>query len=420
MRTRYYNAKILTGEDRNIKEGEMWVRDDKIEAVVFDSKASEEKFDQEVDLEGNLLMPSLKDAHTHTAMTFARSLADEYELNDWLFKAIFPREAKLTAEQVYWFTLLGFAENIKSGTTACFDMYMFPESVAKAAVDCGIRNVFCGSPNDFGGMDLLEERYLKFNEYDPLVSFKMGFHAEYTTNKDNLQIISDLAHKYKAPIYTHISETKSEVDGCIERYGKTPAVLLDEMGMFDFGGGGFHCVHFSDEDIEVFKKRGLYTVFNACSNLKLSSGIAPVKKYIDSGLKIAIGTDGAGSNNSLDMFREMYLDAVLSNVRDDKNGLIDPFDILSAGMTGGARCMGLYNSDMLAAGKNADFIVLDMKHPNMNPMNNIVSNIVYAASPVNVLMTVCAGKVLYDHGELKTIDIDEVNKMCNRLVEDLI
>lgn len=420
MRTRYYNAKILTGEDRNIKEGEMWVRDDKIEAVVFDSKSSEEKFDQEVDLEGNLLMPSLKDAHTHTAMTFARSLADEYELNDWLFKAIFPREAKLTAEQVYWFTLLGFAENIKSGTTACFDMYMFPESVAKAAVDCGIRNVFCGSPNDFGGMDLLEERYLKFNEYDPLVSFKMGFHAEYTTNKDNLQIISDLAHKYKAPIYTHISETKSEVDGCIERYGKTPAVLLDEMGMFDFGGGGFHCVHFSDEDIEVFKKRGLYTVFNACSNLKLSSGIAPVKKYIDSGLKIAIGTDGAGSNNSLDMFREMYLDAVLSNVRDDKNGLIDPFDILSAGMTGGARCMGLDNSDMLAAGKNADFIVLDMKHPNMNPMNNIVSNIVYAASPVNVLMTVCAGKVLYDHGELKTIDIDEVNKMCNRLVEDLI
>lgn len=420
MRTRYYNAKILTGEDRNIKEGEMWVRDNKIEAVVFDSKASEEKFDQEVDLEGNLLMPSLKDAHTHTAMTFARSLADEYELNDWLFKAIFPREAKLTAEQVYWFTLLGFAENIKSGTTACFDMYMFPESVAKAAVDCGIRNVFCGSPNDFGGMDLLEERYLKFNEYDPLVSFKMGFHAEYTTNKDNLQIISDLAHKYKAPIYTHISETKSEVEGCIERYGKTPAVLLDEMGMFDFGGGGFHCVHFSDEDIEVFKKRGLYTVFNACSNLKLSSGIAPVKKYIDSGLKIAIGTDGAGSNNSLDMFREMYLDAVLSNVRDDKNGLIDPFDILSAGMTGGARCMGLYNSDMLAAGKNADFIVLDMKHPNMNPMNNIVSNIVYAASPVNVLMTVCAGKVLYDHGELKTIDIDEVNKMCNRLVEDLI
>lgn len=420
MRTRYYNAKILTGEDRNIKEGEMWVRDDKIEAVVFDSKASGEKFDQEVDLEGNLLMPSLKDAHTHTAMTFARSLADEYELNDWLFKAIFPREAKLTAEQVYWFTLLGFAENIKSGTTACFDMYMFPESVAKAAVDCGIRNVFCGSPNDFGGMDLLEERYLKFNEYDPLVSFKMGFHAEYTTNKDNLQIISDLAHKYKAPIYTHISETKSEVDGCIERYGKTPAVLLDEMGMFDFGGGGFHCVHFSDEDIEVFKKRGLYTVFNACSNLKLSSGIAPVKKYIDSGLKIAIGTDGAGSNNSLDMFREMYLDAVLSNVRDDKNGLIDPFDILSAGMTGGARCMGLDDSDMLAAGKNADFIVLDMKHPNMNPMNNIVSNIVYAASPVNVLMTVCAGKVLYDHGELKTIDIDEVNKMCNRLVEDLI
>ncbi len=420
MRTRYYNALILTGESRDIKEGELWIDGEKIEAVVFDDKKSDKPFDKEVDCEGNLLMPSLKDAHTHTAMTFSRSLADEFELNDWLFKAIFPREAKLTAEQVYWFTLLGFAENIMSGTTACFDMYMFPESVAKAAVDIGIRNVFCGSPNDFGGMDLIEERYLKFNEYDPLVSYKMGFHAEYTTNKDNLQIISDLAHKYKAPIYTHISETKAEVDGCIERYGKTPAVLLDEMGMFDFGGGGFHCVHFSDEDIEVFKKRGLYTVFNACSNLKLSSGIAPVKKYIDAGLKIAIGTDGAGSNNSLDMFREMYLDAVLSNVRDDKNGLIDPFDILKAGMSGGAYCMELDDSDVLAAGKNADFILFDMKHPNMNPRNNIISNIVYAGSPVNVLMTVCAGKVLYDHGKLLTVDIAEVNRMCNRLVEDLV
>ncbi len=420
MRTRYYNALILTGESKDVREGEMWVTDDRIEAVVFDGRKSEELFDAEYDCGGDLLMPSLKDAHTHTAMTFSRSLADEFELNDWLFKAIFPREAKLTAEHVYWFTLLGFAENIMSGTTACFDMYMFPESVAKAAVESGIRNVFCGSPNDFGGMDLIEERYLKFNEYDPLVSYKMGFHAEYTTNKDNLKIISDLAHKYKAPVYTHISETRSEVDGCIERYGKTPAVVLDEMGMFDFGGGGFHCVHFTDEDIEVFKKRGLYTVFNACSNLKLSSGIAPVKKYIDAGLKIAIGTDGAGSNNSLDMFREMYLDAVLSNVRDDKNGLIDPFEILKAGYSGGAHCMGLTESDILAAGKNADFILLDMHHPNMNPRNNIVSNIVYAASPVNVLMTVCAGKVLYHKGELTTIDIKEVNKMCNRLVEDLI
>lgn len=420
MRTRYFNAKIFTGEDREIREGELWVRDDKIEDVVFDGRKSAENFDKEVDCDGNLLMPSLKDAHTHTAMTFARSLADEYELNDWLFKAIFPREAKLTAEHVYWFTLLGFAENIMSGTTACFDMYMFPEAVAKAAVDIGIRNVFCGSPNDFGGMDLIEERYLKFNEYDPLVTYKMGFHAEYTTNQDNLKIISDLAHKYNAPVYTHISETKSEVDGCIERYGKTPAVLLDEMGIFDFGGGGFHCVHFSDEDIEVFKKRGLYTVFNACSNLKLSSGIAPVRKYIDAGLKIAIGTDGAGSNNSLDMFREMYLDAVLSNVREDKDGIIDPYHILKAGISGGAYCMELNDSDVLAAGKNADFILFDMKHPNMNPVNNLLSNIVYSGSPVNVLMTVCAGKMLYDHGKLLTVDIDEINRQCSRLVGDLV
>lgn len=411
---------IFTGEDRQVRDGELWIKEDKIEAVVCDGTKSVEPFDREIDCDGNLLMPSLKDAHTHTAMTFSRSLADEYELNDWLYKAIFPREKKLTSEHTYWFTLLGFAENIMSGTTACFDSYMFPDAVSKAAVDIGIRNVFCCSANDFGGMDVIEDNYLEYNDYHPLVSFMMGFHAEYTTNRKNLEIIRDLAHKYKEPVFAHISETKAEVDGCIERYGKTPPVFLDEIGMFDYGGGGFHCIHFTEEDIEVFKKKGLYAVFNACSNLKLSSGIAPVRKYIDRGLNIAIGTDGAGSNNSLDMFREMYLDAVLSNVREDKEGIIDPYNILKAGISGGAYCMGLNDSDVLAAGKNADFILFDMKHPNMNPRNNILSNIIYSGSPVNVLMTVCAGKIIYDHGKLLTVDIDEINRQCNRLVRDLV
>ncbi len=218
----------------------------------------------------------------------------------------------------------------------------------------------------------------------------------------------------------HISETKEEVEGCKERYGITPAVLFDKLGIYDFGGGGFHCVWFTDEDRDIFRKRGLWSVFNACSNLKLASGITPVHKFIGNDMKIAIGTDGAGSNNSLDMFREMYLDAVLSNVREDKDGIIDPYHILKAGISGGAYCMELNVSDVLAAGKNADFILFDMKHPNMNPVNNLLSNIVYSGSPVNVLMTVCAGKMLYDHGKLLTVDIDEINRQCSRLVGDLV
>ena len=419
MRTRYYNALILTGESKDVREGEMWVTDDRIEAVVFDGRKSEELFDAEYDCGGDLLMPSLKDAHTHTAMTFSRSLADEFELNDWLFKAIFPREAKLTAEHVYWFTLLGFAENIMSGTTACFDMYMFPESVAKAAVESGIRNVFCGSPNDFGGMDLIEERYLKFNEYDPLVSYKMGFHAEYTTNENNLKFISDLAHKYEAPVFTHISETSAEVEGCKERYGITPAVLFDKLGIFDFGGGGFHCVWFTDEDRDIFKKRNLWSVFNACSNLKLASGITPVYKFIEKDMNIAIGTDGAGSNNALSMFREMYLDTVLSNVETNNAAAVDPFKILKAGTSGGALCMGLNESDVLAEGKKADVIMIDMNKPSMQPENNVVRNIIYSADNSVVKMTMIDGKILYEDGQYKTIDLDEVIRECNKFKKDL-
>ena len=399
--------------------GELWTCDSNIE-YIGDSKPSDKPFDREIDCKGNVLMPGLKNAHTHSAMTFSRSLADDYSLHDWLYKAIFPREAKLTLEHIYWFTKLAYAEYLAGGITACFDMYPKRIESARAAVETGFRYVSCDDANDFGGMDLLEENYNKFNSYDPLVSYIYGFHAEYTTCEDNLKKVAALAHKYEAPVFVHISETQAEVEGCKERYGVTPAVLFDKLGIYDFGGGGFHCVWFTDEDREIFKKKGLWSVFNACSNLKLASGITPVYKFINEDMKIAIGTDGAGSNNSLSMFREMYLDTVLSNVLTDNAAAVDPFKILKAGTSGGALCMGLTDCDVLAPGKKADIIMIDMNKPSMQPENNVVRNIIYSADNSCVKMTMIDGKILYEDGKFTTIDYEQTRKKCNELLTELV
>ncbi len=406
-------------KDDSITEGELWTDNDRISYVGPSVAGTGRSFDREIDCKGNIIMPGLKNAHTHSAMTFSRSLADEYCLDDWLHKAIFPREAKLTPEHVYWFSKLAYADYLSGGITACFDMYFHKYENAKAAVETGFRHVFCGAANDYGGMEELEQNYLDLNSFDPLISFKLGFHAEYTTNEDNLKFISDLAHKYEAPVYTHISETSAEVEGCKERYGVTPAVVFDRLGIFDFGGGGFHCVWFTDEDREIFKKRGLWSVFNACSNLKLASGITPVYNFIANDMKIAIGTDGAGSNNALSMFREMYLSTVLSNVETGNAAAVDPFTILKAGTAGGALCMGLNDCDVLAEGKKADIIMIDMNKPSMQPENNIVRNIVYSADNSVVKMTMIDGKILYEDGSFLSLDIDEVISECSRFKKDL-
>lgn len=406
-------------KDDKIIEGELWTENDRISYIGSAKAPSGEKFDREIDCKGNLLMPGLKNAHTHSAMTFSRSLADEYCLNDWLHKAIFPREAKLIPEHVYWFSKLAYADYLAGGITACFDMYFHKEDNAKAAVETGFRHVFCGAANDYGGFEDLERFYNELNSYDPLISFIYGFHAEYTTCEDNLKFMSELAHKYKAPVFAHISETAEEVAGCRERYGVTPTVLFEKLGIYDFGGGGFHCVWFTDEDREIFKKRDLWSVFNACSNLKLASGITPVHKFVKDGMNIAIGTDGAGSNNALSMFREMYLDCVLSNVETKNAAAVDPFTILKAGTSGGALCMGLTDCDVLDAGKKADIIMIDMNKPSMQPENNIVRNIVYSGDNSVVKMTMIDGKILYEDGKFTSLDIDEVIRECNKFRKDL-
>lgn len=417
MKLRFYNAKILTMENENIIEGELCTENGRI-TYVGANRASG-GYDREIDLGGDLIIPGFKDAHTHSAMTFLRSLADDLPLNDWLYKEVFPREAKLTEEAVYTYAQLANMEYLTSGITSSFDMYMKLPAYAKACTDMGYRTVICGSINDFGGtVEGIEEEYNTYNNMGELVSYQLGFHAEYTTKRETLEGLAALSQKLKAPLYAHNSETKSEVEGCKERYGITPTQLFDKLGMFEYGGGGFHCVWFDERDMEIFAEKGLWMVTNPASNLKLASGIAPICEMRRHGMKnFAIGTDGAASNNCLDMFREMFLVAGLQKYREEDAAACPAFEVLEMATKGGALAMGLSDCDVLAAGKLADFAVIDLNQPNMQPHNNIAKNLVYSGSKQNVKMTVVNGQILYENGMFPTVDKEKIYADANRLTE---
>ena len=399
---RFYNGKILTFENENevkISEAEVWT-DGAVICRVGETPETLPQFEREIDLSGDLLIPGFKNAHTHSGMTFLRSLADDMPLDKWLSEQVWPHEARLSPDGLYVMTRLAVMEYLTSGITSCFDMYFHNDAFVRACIDSGFRAVLCGDMNNFDrDYTELEDKFLRYNKTHELISYRLGFHAEYTTSLERMEFVASLVQKYREPMFTHSSETRAEVDGCIERHGVTPTVLFDRLGMYDYGGGGFHCVHMSDEDIGIFKKRGLWAVLNPASNLKLASGIAPVKRFLDEGINLALGTDGAGSNNALDMFREMYLTSVLPKYRENDASAVDARSVLRMACVGGARAMGLCDCDGIAAGKKADLAVIDLHRPNMRPINNIPKNIVYSGSKENVRLTMVNGRILYENGE---------------------
>ncbi len=431
MNIRLYNARILTMEkDREIFRGEIWIKNDKI-AYIADVKELEKEWrgegvpriswDYQIDCEDNLLMPGFKDAHTHSGMTLLRSYADDTPLHEWLNEKVFPVEAKMTGEDIYHLTKLAILEYLSSGITAIFDMYLTPDTVAEACMDMGMRCVLVSGMNNFSSsIEQQEKEYKKWNRKNSLITYQLGCHAEYTCSKELLVRLSSLAHKYKAPVYMHLAETAKEVEECVERHGMTPAVFFDSLGMFDFGGGGFHCIHMSEEDMNVFRKRRLYAITNPASNAKLASGIAPIRDYINKSIPVAVGTDGPASNNCLDMFREMFLVAGLSNLREMDAASIDTMEILRMATVNGAKAMRLNKADILAKGKLADIIMIDLKQPNMQPIHNIAKNIVYSGSKSNVKMTMIGGKILYHNGQYNIGEKPEdIYAKCQAIAERL-
>ncbi len=433
MNYRFYNAKILTMQKQDILEGEIWVQNDRILYVGDgrDTDAVYEKlhlgsiiWDREIDCDGNLLMPGFKDAHTHSGMTLLRSYADDLPLQDWLTKQIFPIEAKMDGEMIYHLTKLAILEYLTSGITAIFDMYLTPDTIARACVDMGMRCVqvsgMSGQDNFEQALQKTEQCYLKYNNDDPLLSYFIGFHAEYTCSKELLKSVAELAHKYKAPVFTHLAETRSETEGCKERYGMSPTKLFDSLGIFDYGGGGYHCVYLDEEDMEIFAKRNLSVVTNPGSNVKLASGIAPISDYLVRGINVAIGTDGPASNNCLDMFREMFLVTGLAKLREQDASAVDAWEVLKMATVNGSKALNLPDTDVLAEGKLADIIMIDLHQPNMQPINNIPKNLVYSGSKQNVKMTMIHGRILYENGKFAdSYDVEAIYRKANEIIDSL-
>lgn len=417
MKIKFANALILPLQnDFETFKGDIVVDD---ENIIYVGEKYDGEADKTLDMTDMLLMPAFKNAHAHGPMTFLRSYADDLPLAKWLNERVFPKEDMLSDEDIKAFFKVAVLEYLESGISASFDMYKKDTELRQSVSEkMGYRSIFCSSTADFGPyVEQDEKDYLKYNYEGSFTGFRFGFHAEYTTSKDLLLKIKECADKYKAPVYAHCCETLNEVNSCIERNGMPPVEYLESLGMFENGGGLFHCVHLTDEAIEIIKKRKLFVITNPASNLKLASGIAPIKRLLDEGVCVAIGTDGPASNNCLDMFREMFLVTALQKYKEEDASVVSAEQVLTMACKNGAYAMGLEDCDCLAAGKKADIIALDLNRPNMRPSNNIVKNIVYSGSKVNVYMTMVNGRILYlDNKFYVGEDIREIYDTAEKLM----
>ena len=401
MKILFKDARILTMcDNQDIFKGDLVVEDERI--IYIDKKPYSESCQKVIDCHGNLLMPGFKNAHAHSAMSFARSISDDLPLQSWLNDCIFPMEAKIEPQDQYILSKVSIAEYLTSGITACFDMYYNPLEMMKACLDIGYKAVLLGTVTKYreSVQEMVDAYHTINSKNNPLVSYCLGFHAEYTALEEILKELSKAAHQLHCPIYTHSSETLNEVEGCKQRHGGlTPTEYMEKLGLFDYGGGIFHGVELSDNDLKIIKNRNLSIVTCPGSNSKLASGIAKIDKYHKLGINLAIGTDGAGSNNGLDFFYEMRLACVLQKLLNNNPSAGQALTILKAATIGGAKAMNLKDCDVLAVGKYADIIMIDLTRPNMQPINNIAKNIVYSGGKDDVKMTMVNGKILYMDGK---------------------
>ncbi|MBP5301344.1 MAG: amidohydrolase [Bacilli bacterium] len=412
------NARILTLKNDKIIDGDILIENNLIVKI---QKKIVSSVDKIIDCKKNVLMPGFKNAHSHSAMTFLRSYADDLPLDEWLQKIVFPTEKNLREEDVYYLSKLAFLEYISSGITACFDMYYFPDAIKKASNDIGMRTVvlfLLENPNV--KFNRIKEKMFLYNNDNDNVTALLGFHSEYLTSKKQLEKIRVFAKKLKTPLYTHCCETSKEVEGSLQRHGLTPVQFFEKINIFEHGGGIFHGVFLNKKDMEILGKRNVFVCTCPCSNLKLSSGIAEVKQLLKNKVNVAIGTDGPASNNGLDMFREMYLVSVLSKYKERDPASISAFEILKMATVNGAKMLGLQKSLYLEEGSFADIIMLDIKQPDMQPVNDIIKNIVYSGNKLDIKMTMINGKILYYNKKFYLSEnVNQIYKKCQKITDNL-
>ena len=410
-------ALLITMDDSrpDYFKGDILVKSGRV-AAISETPASIDSNGAETIVDGKdlIIMPGFVNAHGHTAMTLLRSYADDMPLKEWLENKIWPTEERLESDDVYWGTMLAVAEMIKGGTTTFADMYFFMERVAEAAAESGIRAVLSRGMIGIGpgGDDALKntEQFIAnwHGAEDGRINVTLGPHAPYTCPPEYLLKVIDLADKTGRPIQIHLSETKGEVEESISRHSKSPIELVHALGLFNYKVIAAHCVHLSDRDIEILAENNVGVAHNPGSNLKLGSGIANVTKMLQSGINVGIGTDGASSNNNLDMVEEIRLVALLSKGVNLDPTLIPAKTAIKIATKMGAKVLCLEDTGIIKEGYRADLIGLNCNRPHMVPMHDPLAQVAYSAAAADVSLVMVDGKILLENGSLTTLDEEKI------------
>lgn len=372
-----------------------------------------------IDAENKIVMPGLINAHTHLPMTLFRGVADDLPLEKWLNEEIWPIERQLEAKHVYAGSLLGCLEMIQSGTTCFNDMYFFMDGVARSIEESGIRGCISHAMFDFGDTSKIKEMLKHGRENlkkyrKGLVRAFVGPHAPYTCSEELLLKAKKLADKHQTMVHIHIAESEKEVNDSKEQKGAPPFEYLDEIGFLGENVISVHSVWASKKEMGILKKRGVKVVHNPISNMKMANGVAPVPEYVKKGICVSLGTDGAASNNNLDMFEEMKVCALLHKINSMNPSTVPAYKVLEFATINGARALGMENEiGSIEAGKAADVILVNLKRANLTPLTNPVSHIVYAAKGSDVDTVIVNGRVLMQNRQLRTLDLEEVLKFAN-------
>lgn len=415
----------MTGESW-IENGFLVIQDNRIEQVGTGAYDGPANFTEEIDAAGKVAMPGLINTHGHAAMTLLRGYADDLPLMDWLQTKCWPIEAKMTAEDIYWGSQLAILEMLKTGTTCFTDMYYHMDSVAQAVDQSGVRAVLSPGmiglpPKGEATMQYTREFAGKWNGgANGRITAMLGPHAPYTCPPEFLQEVVKLSEELGLPLQIHLSETAGEVERSIEEHGVTPIRLMEQVGLFSRPVLAAHCVHVTDEDLLIMKKYDVHVAHNPDSNLKLGSGVAPAVKMLELGLTVGLGTDGAASNNNLDMFEELRQAAMLHKGVNQDAIAISAYKALEMATKDGARALFLEGKHgTLQAGALADLILIDYNKPYYYPRHNLIAHLAYAGQSGDVTDVFVDGKQLVKNGQVLTMDeqliYSEVAKVCNRL-----
>ena len=402
------------------------VKDQKIESISKTYVA--DSYDRVISGENKLLCPGFYNCHTHTPMTLFRGYAENLPLSRWLHEKIFPAEDRLYPEAVRVASLLSMAEMMKNGTVSFSDMYFFCEDIIEATVASGLKANISRSTVAFDPTitaekdDRFKEAVKLYENYhnfaDGRIKMDMSIHAEYSTVPASCRYISDFALENGLSMHIHLSETQSEHQACIEKYGVTPTEFFEQNGAFRVPVIAAHCVHLTDNDMKIMAKHGATAVHNPASNLKLGSGIARVENMLSENINVTLGTDGAASNNTLDVMKEAYLAAILQKGSTGRTDSVPSGAFIQMLSQNGAKMQGRPDCGKLAVGARADLVMLDFDRIHVMPVYDYCDAFLYSANSSNVVMTMVDGNILYENGEYKTIDIEKTKYQFRQITEN--